>query len=59
MESPGVPGRVHVSATTAEILRDGFELEPRGSVDIKGKGSMSTFLLVAERAQGASMPAST
>jgi class 3 adenylate cyclase len=47
MESQGVPGRVHVSHDTAEILRgSGFELEPRGSVDIKGKGTMSTYLVV-------------
>jgi class 3 adenylate cyclase len=50
MESHGVPGKVHVSAATRAKLADEFDLEPRGTIDVKGKGEMETFLLVRERA---------
>jgi class 3 adenylate cyclase len=45
MESHGVPGTVHVSEATYLRLRDGFALSPRGIVEIKGKGAMSTWVL--------------
>ena len=47
MESHGVPGRIHLSdAAAAAIARpERFKLEPRGSIAIKGKGEMATFLL--------------
>jgi len=50
MESTGVPGRIQVSEATYEVLeRDdsGFQWEDRGSVEIKGKGEMKTYLLGA------------
>jgi class 3 adenylate cyclase len=49
MESHGVPGRVHISAVTAELIKGTFELEARGPVDIKGKGIMETSLIVAAK----------
>jgi adenylate cyclase len=49
MESHGLPNRVHMSETTAELVKDRFELEARGEIDIKSKGKMSTFLLVSRR----------
>jgi class 3 adenylate cyclase len=48
MESHGEPGRIHVSADTRLLLAEGFILEPRGEVDIKGKGRMETWWLQAE-----------
>ena len=45
MESYGVPGRVHVSATTRQALGDAFRFEPRGLLEVKGKGSMETFFV--------------
>jgi len=45
MASHGVPGRVHVSVATRALLDDGFTLEARGPVDIKGKGVMETYLV--------------
>jgi class 3 adenylate cyclase/HAMP domain-containing protein len=53
MESHGVAGRVHVTQSTYDQLRDEFDFEPRGTVDIKGKGPMQTYLLVRERAAAA------
>jgi class 3 adenylate cyclase/HAMP domain-containing protein len=49
MESHGVPGRVHLTEATAELLGDDYELEPRGTIEIKGKGPMSTYLLLRRR----------
>jgi guanylate cyclase len=46
MESHGVPGQIQVSPRTAAALGPAFEFEPRGTVDVKGKGPMETFLLV-------------
>ena len=50
MESHGVPGRVHLSEATATLFGDAFDLEPRGALEIKGKGAMTTYLLVGRRA---------
>jgi guanylate cyclase len=49
MESHGVPGRIHLSEATYELIRDEFECEARGTVDVKGKGPMRTWFLVGER----------
>ena len=45
MESHGVPGRTQVAATTYELLRDCFQFEERGAIEVKGKGSMKTYFL--------------
>jgi guanylate cyclase len=50
MESSGTPGRIQVTRATCELLRDEFELEPRGTVPIKGKGEVETWYLVGRRA---------
>jgi adenylate cyclase len=49
MESTGVPGQIQVSQEVCESLKDGFELESRGLVDIKGKGKMPTWFLNARK----------
>jgi adenylate cyclase len=45
MESYGLPGQVHVSAATRLALGDAFRFEPRGPLDIKGKGLVETYFL--------------
>jgi adenylate cyclase len=45
METYGLPGRVHVSAATRNALGNVFRFEPRGSIDVKGKGPMETYFL--------------
>jgi len=45
MESHGLPGRIHVTEATCARLRERFEIEERGTIDIKGKGPMKTFFL--------------
>ena len=46
MESTGVPGRVQVTAETHERLRAHFAFERRGPIEVKGKGTLETWLLV-------------
>jgi class 3 adenylate cyclase len=45
MESHGVKGAVHVSEETAKYLGEGFVLEDRGTIPVKGKGEMRTYLV--------------
>lgn len=45
MESHGVTGRIQVSDQVHAAITGGFEFEPRGEIDIKGKGTMSTYFL--------------
>jgi guanylate cyclase len=49
MESTGVPGRIQVGPDTRALLEREFVLEPRGTVEIKGRGPMETWFLVGER----------
>ena len=49
MERHGTPGRIQISQATYELLKDEFECEPRGSVDVKGKGEMETWYLIGRR----------
>ncbi len=51
MESQGEPGRIQVSTTMSERLADEFAFEPRGTVDIKGKGPMETYFLTGRSAR--------
>ncbi|HLL51996.1 MAG TPA: adenylate/guanylate cyclase domain-containing protein, partial [Myxococcaceae bacterium] len=46
MESEGLPDRIQLSAATADLLRDRFVLEPRGPIEVKGRGALTTYLLV-------------
>jgi class 3 adenylate cyclase len=45
MESHGSPGQIQVSSSTYHCLRDRYVLRERGSIEIKGKGSMDTYFL--------------
>jgi class 3 adenylate cyclase len=45
METYSLPGRIHVSASTRVALGDRFRFEPRGSLEVKGKGPMETYFL--------------
>lgn len=46
LESHGTPGRIQVTSETAERLAESFRFEPRGMVELKGKGSVSCHYLV-------------
>ena len=45
LEAYSMPNRIHVSQDTARHLVGAFALEPRGSIDVKGKGKLETFFL--------------
>jgi class 3 adenylate cyclase len=45
LEAYSLPNRIHVSQDIARHLAAPFSLEPRGSVDVKGKGKLETFFL--------------
>jgi adenylate cyclase len=46
MESTGVPGRIQVSPETYHEVKHQFAFESRGPIDVRGKGMMTTWLLV-------------
>jgi len=46
MESHGVPDRIHVTSAVASRLRGRYRFEPRGPIEVKGKGTVETFFLV-------------
>jgi len=49
MESHGIPGRIHVTNRVAEAAQGCFDFEPRGQIDVKGKGPMCTHFLLGFR----------
>lgn len=49
MESTSKPGRIQVSAATAQAIEERFRLEPHGEVHTKGVGSVHTFWLLGRR----------
>lgn len=49
METAGLPGRIQVTEATYQRLRSHFVLEPRGEIEVKGKGPMMTYWLLHER----------
>lgn len=46
LEATAEPGRIHVSTEVADALRGRYRFEPRGPVELKGKGSVQTFYLL-------------
>lgn len=49
MESHGVPQEIQITAAVYNLLRDQFVCEPRGYIEVKGKGRMSVWLLMGEK----------
>jgi class 3 adenylate cyclase len=45
MESHGLAGRIQVSEATYERLRGRYRFEPRGGIQVKGKGIIDTYIL--------------
>jgi guanylate cyclase len=46
MESHGTSDEIQITRATWELLRDDFVTEPRGLVDVKGKGEVEAWRLV-------------
>jgi PAS domain S-box-containing protein len=49
MESQGIRDRIQVTASTYELLRHKYHFQERGSIYIKGKGEMTTYLLMGKK----------
>ncbi|HLO47485.1 MAG TPA: adenylate/guanylate cyclase domain-containing protein [Kamptonema sp.] len=49
MESQGIPGKIQVSSSTYNLLQNKYLFEERGIIQVKGKGEMSTYLLIGRK----------
>lgn len=49
MESHGLSGAVQITRATYELIKDEFVCEPRGTVNIKGKGEMEVWLVLSAK----------
>ncbi|MFO1159978.1 MAG: adenylate/guanylate cyclase domain-containing protein [Reyranellaceae bacterium] len=56
METTGSAGKIQVSQDVYECLRDDFLLEFRGEIEVKGKGSMPTWFLLARKSLAVVQP---
>ena len=45
MESGGLPDSVQVTRSVYDLLKDQFKFEPRGEIEVKGKGKVEAWLL--------------
>ncbi|MFN6496904.1 MAG: adenylate/guanylate cyclase domain-containing protein [Nostoc sp. DedQUE01] len=50
MESQGVAGKIQVTENTYKSLCNEFLFEKRGEIEVKGKGKMTTYWLIGNRA---------
>ncbi len=48
MESHGMAGKVHVTRETYDLLKDKYQFEERGPIEIKGKGKMNTYFALKQ-----------
>jgi adenylate cyclase len=46
MESHGVGGTIQITRATYELIKDDFVCEPKGTVEVKGKGEMEVWHVV-------------
>lgn len=51
MESSSQPGRIQVTKTTYNLLKECYHFEARGIVEIKGKGAMETYWLAGKKSE--------
>ncbi|XP_065806100.1 guanylate cyclase 2G isoform X1 [Labrus bergylta] len=58
MESNSLPLKIHISQSTADILvqEGSFELEERGEIEMKGKGSRKTYWLTNKQGFNPPLP---
>ena len=49
MESHGIAGGIQVTAATYAHLKDQYLFEERGTIEVKGKGEMQTYLLTGRQ----------
>jgi guanylate cyclase len=49
MESHGVGGVIQITRATYELVKNDFVCEPRGTVNVKGKGEMEVWVVTGVR----------
>jgi len=49
MESHGIDGEIQVSEDTYYQLKNNYILQKRGKIDVKGKGELTTYLLIGKK----------
>ncbi len=49
MESHGMGGRIQITRATYQLIQDEFICEPRGTVNVKGKGDMEVWLVISAK----------
>ncbi|WP_369127531.1 adenylate/guanylate cyclase domain-containing protein [Terrimonas pollutisoli] len=45
MESHGISGEIQVTESTFKLLENKCSVDCRGTIDVKGKGLMTTYIL--------------
>jgi len=55
MESHGLPGRIQITNETYELLKEDYVFEPRGTIQVKGKGEMTTWFLIGRKESSTSV----
>ena len=45
LESTGIPGKILATESVHTLLKDHFQFEPRGEIELKGEGRISTYSL--------------
>jgi guanylate cyclase len=52
MESQGLGGIIQITRETYESVKDEFVCEPRGTVNVKGRGEMEVWFVVSPKGIG-------
>ena len=50
MESQGSEGKIQISEQFYHLIKDEFEVEARGEIQIKGKGPMPVWYIIGQKA---------
>ncbi len=45
MESNSIPGKINISDTTYELIKDEFECTPRGKIAVKGASKKTMYFV--------------
>jgi class 3 adenylate cyclase len=53
MEEHGTAGEIQITDATHALLKDEFDCRPRGTIQVKGRGEMTTWYLVGVRSDRA------
>lgn len=49
MESTAEPGKINISENTYNLIKDKFNCEYRGEIDVKNKGMMKMYFVIGKK----------